>query len=105
MSEILSQLDAVIRARRGQSPESSYVASLFDKGLPAIQQKVGEEAFEAVIAANGADREALVGELADLWFHSLVMMAAKEVSSADVLAELERRFGLSGIEEKASRSP
>lgn len=104
MSDILERLAEVIEQRRRQNPEESYVARLFSKGEDAILKKVGEEATEAVIAAKGGDRNQVVYETADLWFHSLVMLAAHDLKPADVLAELERRFGLSGIAEKASRT-
>jgi phosphoribosyl-ATP pyrophosphohydrolase len=102
---ILERLEAAIRARRGADPGSSYVAALNAKGLDAILKKVGEEATEAVIAAKGGSREALVHEAADLWFHCLVMLAWHDVKVAEVLAELERREGRSGHDEKASRNP
>ena len=101
--DILRRLEAAIRARRGADPASSYVASLNAKGLDAILKKVGEEATEVVIAAKGGERGAIVHEAADLWFHCLVMLAWHEVPVAEVLAELERREGRSGQEEKASR--
>jgi len=104
MSDTLNKLAGVIEQRKVADPESSYVASLYARGLDAILKKVGEEATETVIAAKGDDKEQLVCETADLWFHTLVMLAARDLGPADVLAELERRFGLSGIEEKASRN-
>lgn len=100
---VLAALDGILQARREADPDSSYVAALYHKGLDAILKKVGEESAETIIAAKGEDRAALVYETADLWFHTLVMLAACDLSSADVLAELERRFGLSGLDEKASR--
>lgn len=100
---ILERLEAAIAARRGADPASSYVAALNAKGLDAILKKVGEEATETVIAAKGADAGALVRETADLWFHCLVLLACKGVPLAAVLAELERREGRSGIDEKNSR--
>lgn len=100
----LARLEAVIAARRAADPETSYVAKLNARGLPKIAQKLGEEAVEAVIAAMGDDRPGLVGEAADLLFHLLVLLDAKGVSLAEVLAELDRREGISGITEKASRS-
>ena len=104
MSGTLERLEATIAARRAADPGSSYVASLFGKGLPKIAQKVGEEATESVIAALSGSREELTGEAADLLFHLMVLLAAKGVSLAEVLAELDRREGTSGIAEKASRS-
>jgi phosphoribosyl-ATP pyrophosphohydrolase len=100
---ILERLEAVIAERRSADPSSSYVAALNAKGLDAILKKVGEEATEAVIAAKGGKREAIVHETADLWFHCLVMLAWHGVRIADVLAELERREDRSGLDEKASR--
>ncbi len=106
--DILAALDAVLRERRGADPESSYVAGLYDAGLNRILEKIGEEATEVVLAAkdnaDGAAPAALVGEVADLWFHSLVLLAQQDLSSDDVQACLAERFGLSGLEEKAARS-
>jgi len=101
--DILQRLEAAIAERRAADPSTSYVASLNAKGLDAILKKVGEEATEVVIAAKSGKREAVVHETADLWFHTLVMLAWHGVRVADVLAELERREGRSGIDEKASR--
>jgi len=101
--DILARLEAAIAARRGADPSASYVASLDAKGLDAILKKVGEEATEAVIAAKGGERPAIVHETADLWFHCLVMLGWHGIPVADVLAELERREGRSGMDEKKSR--
>ncbi len=101
--DILRRLEAAIAARRGADPSSSYVASLQRKGLDAILRKVGEEATETILAAKGGAREAIVHETADLWFHCLVMLGWHGVALSEVLAELERREGRSGIEEKRSR--
>lgn len=103
MSETLSRLEQTIAARRAASPDESYVAKLNAKGLPKIAQKLGEEATEAVIAAVSGSNEELVSESADLLFHLLVLLNAKGVSLDHVLAELDRREGLSGLEEKANR--
>lgn len=103
MSDILKQLSTVLEERKQASPDSSYVAALYDKGLDAILKKVGEEATETVMAAKDGDRDKIVYETADLWFHTLVMLAQQGLSSDDVLTELARRFGLSGLEEKAGR--
>jgi phosphoribosyl-ATP pyrophosphohydrolase len=103
-SDTLARLEAVIASRRDADPGSSYVAKLNTRGLTKIAQKVGEEATETVIAALAEDREALIGEAADLLFHLLVLLSAKGVALAEVLAELERREGASGIAEKASRN-
>lgn len=104
MSEVLNQLAAVLEARKQSDPESSYVSHLYHRGLDTILKKVGEEATETVIAAKGGDREQVIYEMADLWFHSMVLLSQQEISHDEVLQELERRFGLSGHEEKASRS-
>jgi phosphoribosyl-ATP pyrophosphohydrolase len=101
--DTLARLAAVIDARRGADPDKSYVARLFSKGTDAILKKIGEEATEVVMAAKDGDRARIVGETADLWFHSMVALAAFGLGPADVLAELERREGLSGLEEFARR--
>jgi len=103
VSDILKQLAVVLEARKAADPDSSYVAGLYAKGLDTILKKVGEEATEAVVAAKGGDREQLIKELADLWFHTLVLLAQQGLSPDDVLKELDRRFGLSGLAEKAAR--
>lgn len=100
---ILQRLEAAIAARRGADPATSYVASLNAKGLDAILKKVGEEATEAVIAGKAGDARSLVHETADLWFHCLVLLGWHGVPLADLLAELERREGRSGVDEKNSR--
>ncbi|WP_407275889.1 phosphoribosyl-ATP diphosphatase [Halothiobacillus sp. DCM-1] len=102
--DILGELMQVIRARRGSDPSASYVAQLFAKGRAKIAQKVGEEGVEAALAAVGGDTEEIIKELADLWFHSLVLLADAGLSHEQVLDELGRRFGLSGLAEKAARS-
>ncbi len=99
----LARLEMVIAERRGGDPKASYVAKLHAKGLGKIAQKLGEEAVETIIAALAEDRAALVGEAADLLFHLMMLLGAKEVPFADVLAELDRREGISGIAEKAGR--
>ncbi len=103
MSEVLARLARIIASRKGADPESSYVARLQTEGRDAILKKIGEEAAETMIAAKNGDPSAIVRETADLWFHTLVMLSDCGLSPDDVLAELERRFGTSGIEEKASR--
>lgn len=103
MSDILKELTEILEARKSDSADTSYVASLYAKGLDKILEKVGEEATETIIAAKNGNREQIIYETADLWFHSMVMLAAKGLSSDDVLKELARRFGVSGIDEKASR--
>ena len=102
-TEILAQLTDILEQRKGAAPDSSYVASLYDKGLDAILKKVGEEATETVMAAKDGDAEKLVYEVADLWFHTMVLLADQDLSSDDVLKELARRFGVSGHDEKAAR--
>jgi phosphoribosyl-ATP pyrophosphohydrolase len=103
-SDILFRLESLLHARKQAAPESSYVASLYAKGLDAVLKKVGEEATEAILAAKGEDPLQLAKEAADLLFHTLVMLAAKDVALADVLAELEKREGTSGLAEKNSRA-
>ncbi|MDX1593254.1 MAG: phosphoribosyl-ATP diphosphatase [Gammaproteobacteria bacterium] len=100
---VLSELAAVLEARKTADPQASYVAGLYAAGLDAILQKVGEEAVEAILAAKGGDATRIVQETADLWFHSLVMLAQQGLGPQAVLDELERRFGLSGLAEKAAR--
>lgn len=102
--DILERLQRTIAERRSADPSSSYVASLNAKGQDQILKKVAEEAVETVLAAKLADRAGLVHEVADLWFHCLVMLAWHDIPLSEVLAELERREGRSGLDEKASRS-
>tara|TARA_A100001391_G_scaffold83275_2_gene54527 strand:+ start:25308 stop:25622 length:315 start_codon:yes stop_codon:yes gene_type:complete len=102
--DTLTRLEQTIAARRAASPDESYVAKLHTKGLEKIAQKVGEEGVETVIAALAGDRQELIGEAADLLFHLLVLLGAKDVALEDVLAELDRREGVSGLAEKAARS-
>lgn len=102
-ADSLARLADVIESRRVGDPDKSYVARLFSKGTDAILKKIGEEATEVVMAAKDGDRSRIVGETADLWFHSMVALAAFGLRPADVLAELERREGLSGLEEFAAR--
>jgi phosphoribosyl-ATP pyrophosphohydrolase len=100
---ILSRLADMLEARKGADPGSSYVASLYAKGTDAILKKIGEEATETVIAGKGGDKLQIVRETADLWFHCLILLAHSGLGPNDVLAELHRREGISGIDEKASR--
>ncbi len=102
-NDTLARLAAVIDARRGGDPDKSYVARLFAKGTDAILKKVGEEATEVVMAAKDGSRDRLIGEVADLWFHTMIALAQFGLKPADVLTELERREGLSGLDEFASR--
>lgn len=101
--DILDKLMQVLESRKQAEADSSYVASLYAKGLDSILKKIGEESAETIIAAKGGDNDQIIYETADLWFHCLVMLAHKGLSAEQVLHELERRFGLSGLEEKASR--
>ena len=103
MKDILQQLTEVLEQRKSASADSSYVAGLYDKGLDAILKKIGEEATETVMAAKDGDRQKIVYETADLWFHTLIMLSHQGLTADDVLQELARRFGLSGLEEKANR--
>jgi len=102
-ADTLKELTRILESRKGADPESSYVASLYSKGLDKILEKVGEESVEAIIAAKNGDKEKIIYETADLWFHSMVMLAELDLSSDDILDELARRFGVSGHDEKASR--
>lgn len=102
-SDILKRLTATLEARKQALPDSSYVAKLFGKGEDAILKKVGEEATELILASKEGDKTHLVYETADLWFHCMVLLAHHGLSAQDVLDELARREGLSGIAEKASR--
>lgn len=104
--DVLQRLAEVIESRRpaaGGDPQRSYVARLFSKGADAILKKVGEEATEVVMACKDGQREKIVGEVADLWFHTLIALAQYQLQPADVLAELARREGLSGLDEFALR--
>jgi phosphoribosyl-ATP pyrophosphohydrolase len=102
-ADVLRRLADTIESRKGAEPGSSYVASLFVKGHDAVLKKVGEEAVETLLAAKDGDKLHIVHETADLWFHCLVMLAWHGLGPDDVLAELRRREGISGIEEKKSR--
>lgn len=108
MSDVLEQLATTLAARRKADPQESYVASLHHKGLNKILEKVGEEATEVILAAKdaaaGGDRSAVVGEVADLWFHSMVMLSHLEMDVEDVMQCLSDRVGVSGLDEKAARS-
>jgi phosphoribosyl-ATP pyrophosphohydrolase len=103
VSDVLQRLAEVLEARKGADPASSYVARLYGKGLDHMLKKIGEEAIETVMAAKDGDSEHLVREIADLWFHCLVLMADRGLGPDAVLQELDRRFGLSGLAEKAGR--
>lgn len=99
----LQQLAQILEQRKEQSGDKSYVASLYEKGLNSILKKIGEEATEVVIAAKDENSEQIVYEMADLWFHCMVLLAQQGLHPDDVLNELQRRFGLSGLDEKAQR--
>jgi len=104
MNDVLQQLSLILEQRKLESADKSYVASLYAKGLDSILKKIGEEATETVIAAKGGDKKQIVYETADLWFHCMVLLADQGLGPDDVLQELQRRFGLSGHEEKARRN-
>ena len=104
MSDILQRLGDVIDARRSASPDESYVAGLFKDGIDRILSKIDEEASETIIAGKSGDRKQIVYETADLWFHSMILLKFRDIEIDEVLDELERRFGVSGLAEKASRS-
>ena len=103
MDDVLKEIAGVIEARKNAPAAESYVASLYAAGIDAILKKVGEEAVEVVIAGKDGDRDALVHEVADLWFHCLVLLAARDCGPEAIAGELARRFGISGHEEKAAR--
>ena len=105
MSDVLQRLAEVIESRRAADPAKSYVAKLLQGGEDSVLKKIGEEATETVMAAKDGDPRRIIGETADLWFHCLVMLARYGLKPADVLEELQRREGLSGLDEKAARAP
>lgn len=100
----LVRLARILEQRKQADPDSSYVAGLYASGMDVILKKVGEEASEVIIAAKGDDKNAIISETADLWFHTLVMLAQAGLGPEDIMAELENRFDRSGLEEKASRN-
>lgn len=104
MSDILDRLSELLEQRKSADPQSSYVAKLYAKGMDSILKKVGEEATETIIAAKDGNKEDLIYETADLWFHTMVMLAQAGLKPQDVLDELARREGLSGITEKENRT-
>ena len=104
MSDVLGRLSELLEQRKTADPASSYVAKLYAKGMDSILKKVGEEATETVLAAKGGNKQEIIYETADLWFHTLVMLAQAGLKPQDVLDELARREGLSGIAEKEQRS-
>ena len=104
MSDVLNRLAALLEQRKNADPTSSYVAKLYAKGMDSILKKIGEEATETVIAAKGGNKDEIIYETADLWFHTMIMLSHAGLKPQDVLDELARREGLSGIDEKESRS-
>lgn len=103
MDSTLNRLAAVLETRKTAAADASYVAGLYRQGLDAILKKVGEEATETILAAKSGQREQIIHETADLWFHTLVMLSHLNLKPAEVMAELDRRFGRSGLTEKAAR--
>ena len=103
MNDVLQRLAEVLESRKQADPADSYVAGLYSKGLDAILKKIGEEATETILAAKDGAADKIIYETADLWFHTLVLLAQQGLRPEQILAELERRFGLSGVKEKASR--
>jgi phosphoribosyl-ATP pyrophosphohydrolase len=103
LAETLERIATTIEARKGGDPDTSYVAGLLGPDEDAVLRKIGEEATETVLAAKSGDQLHLVRELADLWFHCLILLARRGLGPGDVLAELHRREGISGIDEKAAR--
>ena len=101
--DILNSLSEILDQRKQASPDESYTAKLFNDGVDSILKKVGEEATETVIASKSGDNAAIIHEVADLWFHTLVLLKHHGLDHSDILDELESRFGLSGLEEKANR--
>ena len=104
MNDVLNRLAELLEQRKNADPSTSYVAKLYAKGMDSILKKVGEEATETVIAAKGGNKEEIIYETADLWFHTLIMLAKAGLKPQDVLDELARREGLSGLEEKNLRA-
>lgn len=102
-NNVLNQLAAILEQRKSADPAASYVANLYRGGIDKIRKKIGEEATEVVIACGNSDDQALVNEMADLWFHCLVALTHRDIAPQQVLDELDRRFGRSGLEEKAAR--
>ncbi|HYW92895.1 MAG TPA: phosphoribosyl-ATP diphosphatase [Gammaproteobacteria bacterium] len=102
-TDVLARLAEVLEQRRDADPETSYVARLYARGLDVMLKKVGEEATETVLAAKGGSRDEIIHEMADLWFHTLVVLTYRGIRPEEVLAELGGRFGVSGLEEKAAR--
>ena len=104
MNDILTRLTEVLQQRKTANPDTSYVAKLYQKGVNSIAKKIGEEASETIIAAKDGDRNQIIYETADLWFHTLVLLTHCDIEPDEVLQELARREGISGIDERASRA-
>ncbi len=104
MDDIFKQLEIILEQRKGASADSSYVSSLYSKGTDEILKKIGEESAEVIMAAKDNDENKITYEVADLWFHTLVLLRHKNIEVAKIEQELSRRFGLSGLEEKANRN-
>jgi len=103
-NDVLNKLDELLQSRKQADADSSYAASLYAKGLDAILKKIGEEATETVMAAKDGDPDKIIYEVADLWFHTMVLLAQQGLSTQDVVDELRRRFGMSGLAEKSART-
>ena len=104
MSEVINRLAELLEQRKSADPTTSYVAKLYNRGMDAILKKIGEEATETILAAKGGKRDEIIYETADLWFHTLIMLAKADIKPQEVLDELARREGLSGLVEKAGRA-
>lgn len=104
MSDILKQLEVVLEQRKHSSADESYVASLYSQGLDEILKKIGEESAEVIMAAKDGEKEKIIYEVADLWFHTLVLLRHKDIEVVKIETELSQRFGLSGLQEKANRT-
>lgn len=103
-NDVLNKLDELLQSRKQADADSSYAASLYAKGLDAILKKIGEEATETVMAAKDGEPDKIIYEVADLWFHTMLLLAQQGLSTQDVVDELGRRFGMSGLAEKATRT-
>lgn len=104
MSEVINRLAELLEQRKSADPTTSYVAKLYNRGMDAILKKIGEEATETILAAKGGKRDEIIYETADLWFHTLIMLTKADIKPQEVLDELARREGLSGLVEKAGRA-
>mgnify|MGYP002525067010 CR=1 FL=1 len=104
MDDILTKLERILEERKSANADESYVSSLYARGLDEILKKIGEESTEVVMAAKDNDKDKIIYEVADLWFHTLVLLRHKDIKIDKILDELSKRFGLSGLEEKANRN-